>query len=100
MINRFRQNSAYESGSGPVGAKVGGPRGLIQIEVGTLRAGDAAVLLNGKKPEYFVGHVDEFNHDILLHQELIVPPGTHQEPSRGTARNSGLPRSPSQRTSV
>jgi hypothetical protein len=22
--------------------------------------------------------VDEFNHDILLHQELIVPPGTHQ----------------------
>jgi hypothetical protein len=61
-----------------VGAKVGGPRGRIQIEVGNLRAGDAAVLLNGKKPEYFVGHVDEFNHDILLHQELIVPPGTHQ----------------------
>jgi hypothetical protein len=61
-----------------VGSEVGGPRGRIQIEVGNLRAGDAAVLLNGKKPEYFVGHVDEFNHDILLHQELIVPPGTHQ----------------------
>lgn len=61
-----------------VGSEVGGPRGRIQIEVGTLRAGDAAVLLNGKKPEYFVGHVDEFNHDVLLHQELIVPPGTHQ----------------------
>jgi len=61
-----------------VGSKVGGPRGRIQIEVGTLRAGDVAVLLNGKKPEYFVGHVDEFNHDILLHQELIVPPGPHQ----------------------
>ena len=60
------------------GSEVAGPRGRIQIEVGTLRAGDAAVLLNGKKPEYFVGHVDEFNHDILLHQELIVPPGTHQ----------------------
>jgi len=61
-----------------VGSEVGGPRGRIQVEVGNLRAGDAAVLLNGKKPEYFVGHVDEFNHDILLHQELIVPPGTHQ----------------------
>ena len=61
-----------------VGSEVGGPRGRIQIEVGTLRVGDAAVLLNGKKPEYFVGHVDEFNHDIVLHQELIVPSGTHQ----------------------
>ena len=60
------------------GSEVAGPRGRIQIEVGTLRAGDAAVLLNGKKPEYFVGHVDEFNHDIMLHQELIVPPGTHE----------------------
>jgi len=60
------------------GSEVPGPRGRIQIEVGTLRAGDAAVLLNGKKPQYFVGHIDEFNNDILLHQELIVPPGTHQ----------------------
>jgi hypothetical protein len=60
------------------GSEVAGPRGRIQLEVGTLRAGDAAVLLNGKKPAYFVGHVDEFNHDILLHQELTVPPGTHQ----------------------
>lgn len=60
------------------GSEVAGPRGRIQLEVGTLRAGDAAVLLNGKKPEYFVGHIDEFNHDILLHQELTVPPGTHQ----------------------
>jgi hypothetical protein len=60
------------------GAEVPGPRGRIQIEVGRLRAGDAAVLLNGKKPEYFVGHVDEFNNDIVLHQELIVPPGTHE----------------------
>jgi hypothetical protein len=36
------------------------------------------VLLNGKKPGYFVGHVDEFNHDIIWQQELVVPPGTHQ----------------------
>ena len=60
------------------GGEVVGPRGRIQIEVGMRSAGDAAVLLNGKKPQYFVGHVDEFNNDIFAHQELIVPPGTHQ----------------------
>lgn len=59
------------------GAEVSGPRGRIQIEVGPLDAGDDAVLLNGKKPEYFVGHVDEFNNEIFAQQELIVPPGTH-----------------------
>jgi hypothetical protein len=63
----------------PVGATVPGPRGRIQIEAGRLHgATAAAVLLNGKKPLYFVGHVDEFDHDIIWHQELIVPPGTHQ----------------------
>jgi hypothetical protein len=62
----------------PAGAEVPGPRGRIQIEVGMRRAGDAAVLLNGKKPEYFVGHVDEFNNDIMSHQELVVPPGNHE----------------------
>ena len=63
----------------PVGAPVPGPRGRIQIETGRLHgATAAAVLLNGKKPLYFVGHVDEFNHDIVWHQELVVPPGTHQ----------------------
>jgi len=62
----------------PVGGEVAGPRGRIQIEVGMRRAGDAAVLLNGKTPHYFVGHVDELNHDIVLHQELVVPPGTHE----------------------
>ena len=64
----------------PVGAPVPGPRGRIQIETGRLHgATAAAVLLNGKKSLYFVGHVDEFNHDLFgWHQELIVPPGTHQ----------------------
>ena len=38
----------------------------------------AAVLLNGKTPDYFVGHVDEFNHEWLWKQELVVPAGTHQ----------------------
>src|SRR5215813_13441808 len=60
----------------PVGSTVPGPRGRIQLEPHMLPGG-AAVLLNGKKPQYFVGHVDEFNHDILWHQELVVPPGTH-----------------------
>src|SRR4029077_4974384 len=63
-----------------VGEPVPGPRGRIQIEAGNRRGPPPpAVLLNGKKPLYFVGHVDEFNHDLLgWHQELIVPPGTHQ----------------------
>ena len=62
----------------PSGGEIVGSRGRIQIEVGMRRAGDAAVLLNGKTPAYFVGHVDEFNNDILSHQELVVPPGTHE----------------------
>src|SRR5215467_7936565 len=62
----------------PAGAEVPGPRGRIQIEVGMRRVGDAAVLLNGTKPQYFVGHVDEFNNDIIKHQELIVPAGQHE----------------------
>src|SRR6516165_7878119 len=64
----------------PVGEPVSGPRGRIQIEGGRLHgATAAAVLLNGKKPLYFVGHVDEFDNDALFwRQELIVPPGTHQ----------------------
>ncbi|HET7205101.1 MAG TPA: OmpA family protein, partial [Terriglobales bacterium] len=62
----------------PVAGDVPGPRGRIQLEVGMRRAGDAAVLMNGDKPQYFVGHVDEFNNDIIKHQELIVPPGIHE----------------------
>ena len=65
----------------PSGSEVSGPFGRIQIELGHLALGDAgdhAVLLNGKTANYFVGHVDEFNHDLGWHQELVVPPGTHQ----------------------
>jgi hypothetical protein len=58
------------------GDKVAGPYGRIMIE--DKPEGKAAVLLNGKKPDYFVGNVDEFNHDWWWHQELLVPPGTHQ----------------------
>lgn len=63
----------------PVGTQTPpGDRGRIQLEVGSLKAGDAAVLLNGKTPHYFVGHIDEFNNNIWNEQELIVPPGTHE----------------------
>ena len=33
-----------------------------------------AVLLNGKTPDFFVGHGDEFNHAWWWKQELVVPP--------------------------
>ncbi len=57
-----------------VPGEVSGPWGDIELK-GDSRA---AVLLNGKTPEYFVGHVDEFNFNWWLwHQELLVPPGTH-----------------------
>jgi len=62
-----------------VGGAVTPPRGRIQLEGrGIHGATGAAVLLNGNKPLYFVGHLDEFDHDLFgWHQELVVPPGTH-----------------------
>jgi outer membrane protein OmpA-like peptidoglycan-associated protein len=57
-----------------VTSKVSGPFGAITIE----GADRDAVLLNGKTPDYFVGHSDEFNHDWWWKQELVVPPGTYQ----------------------
>jgi len=55
------------------GAPVSGPFGAIQIE-GTPQA---AVLLNGKKPEYFVGYGDLFNNHAGWQQLLVVPAGPH-----------------------
>jgi len=37
----------------------------------------AAVLLNGQTPDYFVGHVDEFDWNWIWHQRLLVKPGTY-----------------------
>lgn len=51
-----------------------GPFGAMTIE----RASRDAVLLNGKTPEFFVGHGDEFDNDLWWKQELVVPPGTYQ----------------------
>jgi outer membrane protein OmpA-like peptidoglycan-associated protein len=57
-----------------VGSTVSGPFGAMTIE-GVDRE---AVLLNGKTPEFFVGHGDEFNNELWWKQELVVPPGTYQ----------------------
>ena len=56
------------------GQMVTGPFGDIEFK-GYPRA---AVLLNGTTPEYFVGHVDEFDNNWLWHQWLLVRPGTYQ----------------------
>ncbi|HKV78688.1 MAG TPA: OmpA family protein [Candidatus Sulfotelmatobacter sp.] len=56
------------------GAEVSGPFGYIEFK-GHPRA---AVLLNGTTPDYFVGHVDEFDWNWIWHQRLLVKPGTYQ----------------------
>src|ERR1700756_4646776 len=60
-----------------VANNVHGPWGRIQIEGASV----FAVLLNGKTPDYFVGHGDEFNHGGTFLpcciQQLVVPAGTH-----------------------
>ena len=58
----------------PVTGTVSGPFGSMTIE-GAQRD---AILLNGKTPDFFVGHGDEFNHDWWWKQELVVPPGSYQ----------------------
>jgi len=55
------------------GDKVSGPFGDIEFK-GNPRA---AVLLNGTTPDYFVGHVDEFDWNWIWHQRLLVKPGTY-----------------------
>jgi OmpA family protein/PEGA domain-containing protein len=56
------------------GDKVAGPFADIEFK------GDprAAVLWNGTTPEYFVGHVDEFDWNWIWHQRLLVKPGTYR----------------------
>jgi outer membrane protein OmpA-like peptidoglycan-associated protein len=58
----------------PVTGTVSSPFGAMTIE----HAERDAVLLNGKTPDFFVGHGDEFNNDFVWKQELVVPPGTYQ----------------------
>jgi len=54
---------------------VNGPWGRIQIE-GNVND-KAAVFINGIKPEYFVGHVDEMNNETMATQKLVLPVGTY-----------------------
>jgi len=58
----------------PVTGTISGPFGAMTIE----GADRDAILLNGKTPDYFVGHGDEFDHDWWWKQELVVPPGTYE----------------------
>src|ERR1700739_4608386 len=51
-----------------------GPFGVLMIK----EADQSAVLLNGKTPEFYVGHGDMFNNHIWWKQQLLVPPGTHE----------------------
>lgn len=53
-----------------------GPWGKVMIEDAPNHK--AAVYVNGIKPEFFVGHVDEFNHNAGPTQKLILPIGTYQ----------------------
>ncbi len=63
-----------------IGDKVSGPFGAIAIK----GADRDAVLFNGKTPDFFVGHGDEFNTDFLWwKQELVVPPGTYEVTIQG-----------------
>jgi OmpA family/PEGA domain len=55
------------------GNRVPGPFGDIEFK-GHPRA---AVLLNGKTPDYFVGHVDEFDWNWIWHQRLLIKPGIY-----------------------
>jgi len=57
-----------------IASTVSPPFGAITIE----SVSRDAVLLNGKTPDFFVGHGDEFNHEWGWKQELVVPPGTYQ----------------------
>jgi outer membrane protein OmpA-like peptidoglycan-associated protein len=68
------QTTELEVALSPVSSTVSGPFGAMTIE----GANHDAVLLNGKTPDFFVGHGDEFDHDWWWKQELVVPPGKYQ----------------------
>ena len=57
----------------PYGDKIRGPFADLEFK------GDhqAAVLLNGTTPEYFVGRAGEFDWDWLWHRRLLVQPGSY-----------------------
>ena len=50
-----------------------GPFGVLQVE----GAPHGAILLNGKTPEFFVGHGDMTNNHLWWKQQLLLPVGTY-----------------------
>ncbi|MGA9497983.1 MAG: OmpA family protein [Terriglobales bacterium] len=69
-----RQTTVMDVTLTPILSRISGPFGAMTIE----GADRDAVLLNGKTPEFFVGHGDEFDHEWWWKQELVVPAGTYQ----------------------
>jgi outer membrane protein OmpA-like peptidoglycan-associated protein len=69
-----KQTNKLEITLQPVTPTVSPAFGAMTIE----GASHDAVLLNGKTPDFFVGHGDEFDHNWWWKQELVVPPGTYQ----------------------
>lgn len=59
----------------PTGESASGPWGRIRIMA---RPDRAAVLLNGKSPEFAVACTGATDFNFLVKQELLVRPGTHQ----------------------
>ena len=76
-----RQTTDLEIALPVIDSTVSPPFGAITIE----SVSRDAVLLNGKTPDFFVGHGDEFNHEWGWKQELVVPPGTYQMTILGPA---------------
>ena len=68
------QKTTIDVSMEPVSGNASPPYGRLQFE-GV--SGNAAVLLNGKTPDYHVGHAGMFNHNFIAKQELLVPPGNH-----------------------
>jgi LPXTG-motif cell wall-anchored protein len=69
------QSQQIEALLKPAGHRVSGPWGRVQIE-GV--SGKSPVFVNGTTPEFFVGHVDEMNNDIMTTEQLILPVGKFQ----------------------
>jgi outer membrane protein OmpA-like peptidoglycan-associated protein len=74
VVIKLGETTDLEASLISVSSSVSGPFGAITIEGSSRKA----VLLNGKTPEFFVGHGDEFNHEWGWKQELVVPPGNYE----------------------
>jgi hypothetical protein len=48
----------------------------------------AAVLLNGKTPDFFVGHIDEFNHNWVVEAGACRSPGLLSNDDPGTRQGA------------